>query len=216
MKTESAKGILLRSRMTAWLDGIQGGDESSSNEEDKPQVQSKKARDYTFELEALRAWTYHYRQPILMHTIAYELEFMSRFTYPPADLECTRVVVIHGRVAKHDLETLDYLKHDKPARFQKASAGFEKLYGFSFDKFESRFETAPVEVLGCLGKRVMLKYCSAWIKRPEEQQRLIETCDWIVNAWLQFPEDKVKKSWGELCQTMADTAKAAREALLKD
>lgn len=158
MNAESAKGIVLRSRMTTFLDDIREQEEISSDE-DEPQIQNKKAKDYTLELEKFRAETYHYRQPVLMYTIAYELEFMGGYTYPPAHLECTRAVVIHGRDAKCDLETLGYLKHEEPTRFQKACVGFEKLYGFSSDNFESRIATVPEEVLGGLMRRVILKYC---------------------------------------------------------
>jgi hypothetical protein len=46
MNAETAKGIVLRSRMTTFLDDIREQEEISSDE-DEPQIQNKKAKDYT-------------------------------------------------------------------------------------------------------------------------------------------------------------------------
>jgi hypothetical protein len=200
--------------MTAWLDDIQEPDEPSSDE-DEPQIQHKKPNDWKLELQKFHAETYHYRQPVLMYSIAYELEFMGGYTYSPAHLGYKRAVAILWRDANFDLETLGYLKHDKPAQYQKACVGFEKLYGFSADKFMSRFATLPEEVLGSLSLRVILKHSSAWAKRPEEQCKLIETCDWIIKTCLEFPVDKIKTSFSDLRQAMEGKAKAPLQVSVK-
>lgn len=201
--------------MTAWLDDIQEPDEPSSDE-DEPQIQHKKPKDWKFELQKFHAETYHYRQPVLMYSIAYELEFMGGYTYSPAHLGYKLAVAILWRDAKFDLGTLDYLKHDEPARYQKACVGFEKLYGFSADKLMTRIATLPEEVLGSLSLRVTLKHSSAWAKRPEEQRKLIETCDWIINTCLEFPVDKIKTSFSDLRQVMEGKAKALLQDSGKD
>lgn len=201
--------------MTAWMDDIQEEPAESSSDEEAPEMKVQKTKDWKFELQKFHAETFHYRQPILMYSIAHELEFMGGYTYPPAHLNRTRTVLIFWRTAKFDLETLDYLKHEEPARHQKACAGFEKLYGFSADRFESRIASLPEEVLECLGRRVILKYYSSWNKRPEEQRKLIETCDWIINTCLEFPVDKIAASFNDLCQTMGVRARASGDSVKK-
>ncbi|RAO70823.1 uncharacterized protein BHQ10_006835 [Talaromyces amestolkiae] len=202
MNRGSVRGVLFRNRMTACLDDIQEESAESSSDEDVPEVQVHKLKDWKLELQKFHAESYHYRQPVMMYSITHELEFMGGYTYPPAHLNCTRTVLIFWRTAKFDLETLDYLKHDEPARYEKACAGFEKLYGYSANKFEYRLASLPEEVLDCLGRRVILKYYSSWVKRPEEQRKLIKTCDWIINTCLEFPVDKIKASFDDSCQTM--------------
>lgn len=206
MTRDSVSGVLFSSRMTARLDTIQESDKSFTDE-GKPQMQIQKTKDWKFELQMLHAETYHYRQPVLMYSIAYELEFMGGYAYPPTHLAPSRAMRILSRGAKHDLETLDYLKHEEPGRYQEACVGFEKLYGHSADKFMPRIASLPEEVFDCLMRRVILKY-SAWVKCREEQRKLIETCDWIINTHLQFPVDQLKAAYTDLCQTMNGGSKA--------
>lgn len=193
--------------MTACLDDIQEESVESSSDGDMPRLQVQEIKDWKFELQKFHSEIYHYRQPVLMYSIAHELEFMGGYTYPPAHLNRTWTILIFWRTAKFDLETLDYLKHDEPARYEKACAGFEKLYGYSADKFESRRASLPGEVLECLGRRVILKYSSSWVKRPEEQRKLTETCDWIIDTCLEFPVDRINASFDNLCQTMGVNVK---------
>lgn len=200
MTRDSANGVPFKSRMTAGLDIIHES-EQSPFDEDKPQMQIYKTKDWKFELQMLHAETYHYRQRVLMYSIAYELEFMGGYEHSPAHLAPSRAMRILSRSAKHDLETLDYLKLEEPARYQKAGVGFKKLYGHSADKLMPRIASLPEEVFDCLMRRVILEY-SAWVKRPEEQRKLIETCDWIINTHVQFPVDQLKAAYSDLCETM--------------
>lgn len=82
--------------MTAWLDDIQELAESSSDE-DMPQTQNQKAKDWKFEFQKFHAETYHYRQPVLMYSTAYELEFIGGYTYSLAHLGRTRPILIFWR-----------------------------------------------------------------------------------------------------------------------
>ena len=187
--------------MTNCLDVIEELDETSSDENESRDPK-KREKDWRFELEKFRAEMYHYRQPVVMYITASELQFIGAIKYPLSHLDRSPTNLLLWRSCRFDIETLDYLKHEEPIRYKKARVGFERLYGYPAGKLLSRMRDLPEEALGSLSYRVTLKHTSWWAEHPEEQRKLLETCDWIINTCLEFPVGKIKASFRDLFNAM--------------